>query len=222
MRTNKQEMLARLKASGVVAILRADSVDGLIEVAQALAAGGVEFVEITLTVPNALAVIEQAAKVLGERVFIGAGTVLDAATARDAIKVGAGYVVSPAVRPAVIEVCRAQDVACMPGAMTPTEVLEAWELGGDVIRLFPANVVGPQFFKDLKGPYPKIELMPTGAVNRETAPHYIKAGACAIGVGGELANKQVIAAREFDKISRNAAELICIVKEAREQMKGKA
>lgn len=219
MRVPRQDVLTRLNASGVVAVLRADSAEGLIDVARALAAGGVEFVEITLTVPNAISVIEQAAKTLGESVFIGAGTVLDAATARAAIKAGAGYIVSPAVRPAVIEVCRAEQIACMPGAMTPTEVLEAWELGGDVIKIFPANVGGPQFFKDLKGPYPKIKLMPTGAITRETAPQYIKAGACAIGVGGDLASMQMIAARAFDQISQRAADFIRIVKEAREQVR---
>ncbi len=218
-RLNKQDVLSRLKASGVVAIFRAESSDGLIEVAEALTKGGVEFVEITMTVPDALKLIQQAVEVLGDKLVIGAGTVLDAATARAAIQVGAGYIISPAVRPAVIEVCRQQEIACMPGAMTPTEVLEAWELGGDVIKIFPANVAGPQFFKDLKGPYPQIELMPTGAVNRETAPHYIKAGACAVGVGGELVSKSLIAARDFDRISQNAADLIRVVKQAREHMR---
>ena len=218
-RLNKQEVLARLKASGVVAILRAESPDGLIEVAQALARGGVEFVEITMTVPDALSVISQAVAALGSKVVIGAGTVLDATATRAAIQAGAGYIISPAVRPAVIEVCRQQDIACMPGAMTPTEVLEAWELGGDVIKIFPANVAGPQFFRDLKGPYPQIALMPTGAVNRETAPQYIRAGACAVGVGGELVSKSLLAGRDFDRISQNAADLIQVVKQAREQMR---
>ena len=218
-RLNKQEVLARLKASEVVAILRAESPDGLIEVAQALARGGVEFVEITLTVPGALAVISHAVTVLGNKVVIGADTVLDAAAARAAIQAGAGYIISPAVRPAVIEACRQQDIACMPGAMTPTEVLEAWELGGDVIKIFPANVAGPQFFRDLKGPYPQIALMPSGAVNRETAPQYIRAGACAVGVGGELVSKSLLAGRDFDRISQNAADLVQVVKQAREQMR---
>lgn len=211
----KNEILSQLKSTGVVAVIRADDPSDLVDVARALAKGGVTFVEITLTVPRALAVIEQAVAALKDEVVIGAGTVLDAETARAAILAGAGYIVSPALRPAVIETCRRYDVACMPGSMTPTEVLEAWELGADVVKIFPAGVGGPQFFKDLKGPFPYIELMPTGAVNRETAPKFIEAGACAVGVGGELAGKPMIAAREFDKITQNARDFIDIVKRAR-------
>jgi 2-dehydro-3-deoxyphosphogluconate aldolase/(4S)-4-hydroxy-2-oxoglutarate aldolase len=128
---------------------------------------------------------------------------------------GAGYIVSPAVRPAVIEICRLYDVPCMAGALTPTEVIQAWELGSDVVKIFPAGIGGPGFFKDLKGPFPHVELMPTGMVNRETAPAFIQAGACAVGVGGELAGKAMIAAREFDKITENAHAFIEIVRKAR-------
>lgn len=212
---SKQEILSKLRQTGVVAVIRADHSDDLIDVARALAKGGVSFVEITMTVPNALTVIAEAVRTLKDEVIIGAGTVIDAETARAAILAGASYVVSPALRPAVIQTCRRYDVACMPGALTPTEVLEAWELGADIVKIFPAGVGGPQFFKDLKGPFPYIELMPTGAVNRETAAQFIKAGACAIGVGGELAGKDAIAAREFDRIAQNARDFIEIVKQAR-------
>lgn len=213
--SQKHEILNRLKSSGVVAVIRTDQPHDLIEVARALVKGGVSFVEITLTVPKALKIIEEAAEILKDEVIIGAGTVLDAETARAAILAGAGYIVSPAVRPAVIEVCRRYNVLCMPGAMTPTEVIEAWELGGDVVKIFPANLVGPQFLKDLKGPYPFVELMPTGALNQENAAQYIKAGACAFGVGSELVGKATIAAREFGKITQNAKAFIEIVKKAR-------
>jgi 2-dehydro-3-deoxyphosphogluconate aldolase / (4S)-4-hydroxy-2-oxoglutarate aldolase len=160
-------------------------------------------------------VIEQAVEALKDEVIIGAGTILDAETARAAILAGAGYIVSPALRPAVIEMCRRYSVPCMPGAMTPTEVLAAWEMGADIVKIFPAGVGGAQFFKDLKGPFPHIELMPTGSVNKETAPQFIKAGAYAVGVGGELAGKAAIAAREFDQITQNAREFVEIVKKAR-------
>lgn len=213
--SKKIEVLSRIRSTGVVAVIRADQPDDLIEVARALARGGVTLIEITLTVPKALQVIERAADQLKDEVLIGAGTVLDAATARAAILAGSAYVVSPALRPDVIETCRRYDVACMPGAMTPTEVLHAWELGGDVVKIFPAGVGGPGFFKDLKGPFPDIELMPTGMVNRETAPLFIKNGACAVGVGGELAGKPMIAAREFDKIAENAKTFIDIVRRSR-------
>ena len=212
---NKQEILTRLKQTGVVAVIRADYSGALIDVARALAKGGVSFVEITMTVPKALTVIEQAVEALKDEVIIGAGTILDAETARAAILAGAGYIVSPALRPAVIEMCRRYSVPCMPGAMTPTEVLAAWEMGADIVKIFPAGVGGAQFFKDLKGPFPHIELMPTGSVNKETAPQFIKAGAYAVGVGGELAGKAAIAAREFDQITQNAREFVEIVKKAR-------
>jgi 2-dehydro-3-deoxyphosphogluconate aldolase/(4S)-4-hydroxy-2-oxoglutarate aldolase len=212
---SKREVLAKIKETGVVAVLRADRAGDLIEVGRALAAGGVVCIEITFTVPNALDVIKEAVATLKDDVVIGAGTVLDAETARSAMLAGAAYIVSPALRPDVIQMCRRHDVACLPGALTPTEVLQAWELGADVVKIFPAGVGGPQYFKDLKGPFPYIELMPTGAVNKETAPQFIKAGACALGIGGELAGKALIAGREFDQITANARDYIQIVKKAR-------
>jgi 2-dehydro-3-deoxyphosphogluconate aldolase/(4S)-4-hydroxy-2-oxoglutarate aldolase len=148
-------------------------------------------------------------------VCIGAGTILDAETARLAILAGAGYIVSPVFRPAVVDMCKRYSVAVMPGAMTPTEALDAWEAGADVVKIFPAGVGGPQFFKDLKGPLPHIEIMPTGAVNLQTAPQFIKAGACAIGVGGELAGKPLIVARDYAKITQNARDFVALVKGAR-------
>jgi 2-dehydro-3-deoxyphosphogluconate aldolase/(4S)-4-hydroxy-2-oxoglutarate aldolase len=213
--SKKQDILNRLKSSGVVAVIRTDQPGDLIEVARALAKGGVSFLEITMTVPKALSIVEQAVDVLNDEVIIGVGTVLDAETARAAILAGAGYIVSPAMRPAVIEVCRRYDVVCMPGGMTPTEVLEAWELGADVVKVFPGSVGGPQFLKHLNGPFPFIELMTTGTVNLENAAQFIKAGACAVGIGGDLVGNQMIAAREFDKITQNARTFIEIVKNAR-------
>jgi 2-dehydro-3-deoxyphosphogluconate aldolase/(4S)-4-hydroxy-2-oxoglutarate aldolase len=201
-----------------VAVIRADKAEDLVDVGRALRQGGVQFIEITMTVPGALAVIERATTALQhDDVYIGAGTVLDAETARLAILAGANYVVSPAFRPDMIAMCKRYSVAVMPGAMTPTEVLNAWEAGADIVKIFPAGVGGPQFFKDLKGPFPHIEIMPTGAVNRETAPAFIKAGACAVGVGGELAGKPLIAARDFATITRNAAEFLAIVEAAKKK-----
>lgn len=215
--SKKQEILDRLKSSGVVAVIRSDRPGDfdLIEVARALVKGGVSFLEITMTVPKALSIIEQAVDALKDEAVIGVGTVLDAETTRAAILAGAGYVVSPAMRPAVIEMCRRYDVACMPGGMTPTEILEAWELGADVVKVFPGSVGGPAFLKHLKGPFPFIELMTTGTVTLENAAQFIKAGACAIGVGGELVGSKTIAAREFDQITQNARTFIEIVKQAR-------
>ncbi len=213
---NKQETLQTLKDTGVVAVIRADKAEDLVDVGRALREGGVKFIEITMTVPDALSVIEKATTALqNEDVYIGAGTVLDSETARLAMLAGANYIVSPVFRPDVVATCKRYSVAVMPGAMTPTEVLAAWEAGADVVKIFPAGVGGPQFFKDLKGPFPYIEIMPTGAVNRETAPKFIKAGACAIGVGGELVGKPLIAAKDFAAITKNALDFVAIVQEAR-------
>lgn len=212
----KQRILESLRDTGVVAVIRADKAEDLVEVGRALRQGGVKFIEITMTVPGAIGVIERATAALQDKdVYIGAGTVLDAETARLAILAGASFVVSPAFRPRVIELCQRYSVAVMPGAMTPTEVLSAWEAGADVVKIFPAGVGGPQFFKDIKGPFPHIEIMPTGAVNRETAPAFIKAGAIAVGVGGELVGNALIAAKDFNRITKNAADMIGIVQAAR-------
>jgi 2-dehydro-3-deoxyphosphogluconate aldolase / (4S)-4-hydroxy-2-oxoglutarate aldolase len=215
---DRHQTLQALKDTGVVAVIRADKAEDLVDVGRALRQGGVQFIEITMTVPGALAVIERATAALQhDDVYIGAGTVLDSETARLAILAGANYVVSPVFRPDVVAVCSRYSVAVMPGAMTPTEVLNAWEAGADVVKIFPAGVGGPQFFKDLKGPFPHIEIMPTGAVNRETAPAFIKAGACAVGVGGELVGKPLIAARNFAAITRNAADFLAIVQAAKKR-----
>jgi 2-dehydro-3-deoxyphosphogluconate aldolase/(4S)-4-hydroxy-2-oxoglutarate aldolase len=213
---DRQEVVKRLKEIGVVAVIRADNPSDLIEVGRALYAGGVNHIEITMTIPAALGVIEKAVSALEDLgVCIGAGTVLDGETARQAIMAGAAYIVSPVFRPAVVAVCKRYSIAVMPGAMTPSEVLEAWEAGADVVKIFPAGVGGPQFFKDLKGPFPHIEIMPTGAVNRESAPQFIKAGACAVGVGGELVGKLLIVARDYATITQNARDFVALVKGAR-------
>jgi len=212
----KLHVMKSLKETGVIAVIRADDAADLVDVGNALCAGGVKHIEITMTVPGALEVIEKAVTKLNEReVYIGAGTVLDGETARLAILAGASYIVSPVFRPDVVAVCKRYGIAVMPGAMTPTEVLNAWEAGGDVVKIFPAGVGGSQFFKDLKGPFPYIEIMPTGAVSRETAPQFIKAGACAIGVGGELVGKSLIMAREFLTITKNAQDFVALVMGAR-------
>ena len=213
---SKEQTLQALAETGVIAVIRADKGGDLVNVGRALRQGGVKFIEITMTVPGALAVIEEATAALhADDVYIGAGTVLDAETARAAILAGANYIVSPVFRPDVISVCKRYAVPVMPGAMTPTEVLNAWEAGADVVKIFPAGVGGPQFFKDLRGPFPHIKIMPTGAVNRATAPEFIKAGACAVGVGGELVGKPLIAAKDFAAITRNALDFMAIVQEAK-------
>jgi 2-dehydro-3-deoxyphosphogluconate aldolase/(4S)-4-hydroxy-2-oxoglutarate aldolase len=213
--SKKQEILTRLKACRVVAVVRTDNPGDLIELGRALLKGGVSFLEITMTVPKALTIIEQAVDALKDEVIIGAGTVLDPETARAAILAGAGYIVAPAVRPAVVEMCRRYDVASMPGGMTPSEILEAWESGADMVKVFPCGLGGPQFIKHLKGPYPFIDLMTTGTVTLANAGQFIEAGACAVGVGGELIGKDAIAKGNFDAITENARQFIAAVNKPR-------
>jgi len=215
--SGKQEVLAALKDSGVVAVIRTETASDLIDLSMALRKGGVKFIEITMTVPRALAVIQQAVSELGGKdVFIGAGTVLDAETARSAILAGAEYIVGPTFCEAVVELCNRDGIVVMPGAYTPLEILTAWQSGGDVIKVFPAGIGGPRFFKDMKGPFPQIDLLPTGGVNLETAPQFIKAGACAVGVGGALVGKDLIENRDYQAITENAQNFIRVVREAKE------
>ena len=213
---SKQEILAGLKQAGVVAVIRVEEPSGLIEAGRALCAGGLRYIEITLTVPGALGIIEKASSALAsDGVVIGAGTVLDAETARAAILAGAGYIVSPVFKPEMVDLCNRYGVVVVPGAMTPTEVLCAWEGGADIVKIFPAGVGGARFFKDLKGPLPQVDIMPTGGVNRQTVVEFIKAGACAVGVGGELIGKGLLASGDYKTITQNAKDFIELVRSAR-------
>ena len=214
--SGKQEVLTVLKESGVVAVIRTDNASDLIDVSKALRKGGVKFIEITMTVPGALGVIQEAVSRLeGEEVFIGAGTVLDAETARAAILAGASYIVGPTFNQEVVELCNRYGIVVMPGAYTPLEILNAWQSGGDIVKVFPAGIGGPRFFKDIKGPLPQIDLLPTGGVDLETAPQFIKAGACAIGVGGALVGKALIENRDYRAITKNAQKFIEVVRQAK-------
>lgn len=213
---NKEEVLACLFDTKIVAVIRVDQADDLVEVAKALLAGGVRFVEITLTVPNAIEAIRQTTEELGDSVYIGAGTVLDTEQATNAIEAGASYVVSPIYDQEVVDVCNAAGVAVMPGCITPSEVYRAWKGGADVVKIFPAGMGGPSLFKDLKGPFPDIKIMPTGGVNLQTAGEFIKSGACAVGVGGALAGPALIAEKQYRKITDNAETLIDIASKAGE------
>src|SRR5688572_30136816 len=212
---SKADDLRRVLDTGIVAVVRAPDPAGLVEVIRALAAGGVTVAEVTLTVPNALDVVRQARKELGDRVLLGAGTVLDPETCRAALLVGAEFIVSPTTNHDVIQVCRRYDTLVMPGAFTPTEILAAWESGADIVKVFPADVVGPAFFKAMRGPLPQVRLMPTGGVDLDTAAEFLKAGACCLGVGGQLADAKLIAARDFDKLRELAARYVEVVRQTR-------
>lgn len=207
--------MERVLRCGVVAIIRAPSGEMLADAAAALAAGGVEAVEVTFTVPRALKVLEQVADRLGDRVVLGAGTVLDPETARAAILAGAEFIVAPNVNPRVIRLCRRYDKLAMPGAFTPTEIVSAWEAGADIVKVFPSDYVGPAYLKTISGPLPQVRLMPTGGVNLQTAADFLRAGACALGIGGALIESKALAARDWGRIESLARQYVEIVRNTR-------
>ena len=186
------------------------------ELSEALAAGGVDAIEITFTVPKAHRALEEVADRVGDRVLLGAGTVLDPETARIAILAGARFIVSPTINRDVIQLCHRYDRVVVPGAMTPTEVLAAWEAGADVVKIFPSEVVGPAYFKALQGPLPQVRLMPSGGVNLQTAADFLRAGAAVLSVGGALVDPATLAARDFGKLEATARKYVEIVHQFRD------
>jgi 2-dehydro-3-deoxyphosphogluconate aldolase / (4S)-4-hydroxy-2-oxoglutarate aldolase len=212
MRMSKESHLRQVLDCGIVAVVRSHEGQHLIEVCRALADGGVSVVEITMTVPDALDVLRQVRQALGDRLLLGAGTILDCETARAALLAGAEYLVSPTLNLDVIRLCQRYDKLVMPGALTPTEILAAWEAGADIVKVFPADVVGPAFFKAMRGPLPQIRLMPTGGVDLTTAAEFLKAGACCLGIGSQLVEPKAIAERNFERIRDLARQYVGIVR----------
>jgi 2-dehydro-3-deoxyphosphogluconate aldolase/(4S)-4-hydroxy-2-oxoglutarate aldolase len=216
----KEAQLKQVLDCGIVAVVRSPDSQQLVEVCRALADGGVTVVEITMSVPGALDVLRQVRQALGDRLLLGAGTVLDPETARAVLLAGAEYVVAPTVNLDVIRLCRRYDKLVLPGAFTPTEILTAWEAGADIVKVFPADVVGPAFFKALRGPLPQVRVMPTGGVDLSTAAAFLQAGACCLGVGGKLVEPRAVAQRDFDRIRELARQYVAVVKQARAEMRG--
>ena len=211
----KDSTLEEMARTGIVAVVRVPESSRLIQVVRAMCEGGVTCVEITMTTPNALEVIHEAAREMGEEACLGVGTVLDAETARAAILAGAQYVVAPTLNEDVIRMAHRYSKPVVPGAFTPTEILRAWEAGADVVKVFPASVGGPDYFKAIKGPLPHVKLSPTGGVDLDTAADFIRAGAEFLGVGGELVKKTDVAEGRFDALRERAARYIQIIREAR-------
>lgn len=209
------EQLQRVLRRGVVAVIRADSGERLVEVAAALLEGGVDVLEVTYTVPQASDVIRRVVTAHGDRALIGAGTVLDVATAEEAIRAGAQFVVSPCVNREVIRLCRRNETLVMPGAFTPTEVVAAWDAGADIVKIFPCDSVGPRHLKALRAPLPHIRMMPTGGVNLENAADFIRAGACALGVGGSLVKKSAVEKGDLRTIRQLAQQFVDVVQRTR-------
>ena len=212
---SKEQQLQHVLDCGIVAVVRSPDSQQLVEVVHALAEGGVTVAEITMTVPDALDVVRQVRNSLGDRVLLGAGTILDAETARAALLAGAEYLVAPTLNLDVIRLCQRYDKLVMPGAFTPTEILAAWEAGADIVKVFPADVVGPAFFKALRGPLPQVRLMPTGGVDLTTAADFLKAGACCLGIGSQLVEPKAVAAGDFERIRELARQYVRIVRDTR-------
>lgn len=212
----KDEVVSRIKEIGIVPVVRADSPAEAMQAVEAIKAGGVPILEITMTVPGAIKVIEMIADKFGDEVIIGAGTVLDPETARACILAGARFVVSPALNLKTIELCRRYSVPVCPGALTPTEVINAWQAGAEFVKVFPCSAMGgASYIKGLKAPLPQVELIPTGGVNLNTAADFIKAGSSALGVGADLVDLKALRAGNAAKITESAKQFVQIVKDAR-------
>lgn len=212
---SKHRDLDRVLNCGIVAIIRASSGEQLVKVARALYEGGVDVIEVTFTVPNVLEILQAVRKDLGDKILLGAGTVLDPETCRAALLAGAEFIVSPTVNVDVIKMCNRYDKLMMPGAFTPTEVLTAWEAGGDVIKIFPGEIGGPNYLKALHGPLPQVRIMPTGGVDLETLPSFFKAGACAVGVGSNLVEKKAVETGDMERIRSLAQQYSSLVKQCK-------
>ncbi len=211
----KEEQLRKLVDTGIVAVIRAQDGDELVSICEALVAGGVVGVEITMTSPGATEAISKAAQVLQGKAIIGAGSVLDPETARVAMLAGADFIVSPILNKDVIAIAKRYGKIVIPGAFTPTEILSAWEAGADVVKVFPATKLGPSFFKDVRGPLPQVRLTPTGGVDINNLGDFLKAGAVFVGVGSALVSKKIVAERNWAALTRLAMDYIKVVQEAR-------
>ncbi|MBA3513030.1 MAG: bifunctional 4-hydroxy-2-oxoglutarate aldolase/2-dehydro-3-deoxy-phosphogluconate aldolase [Pyrinomonadaceae bacterium] len=218
---SKSEVLKHIKEMGIVPVVRAASSDEAMRAVDAIKGGGISIVEITLTVPGALAVIEAVVKRFGNEVTVGAGTVLDAQAAGSCMLAGAQFIVSPALNLGTIEVCRRYSIVVMPGALTPTEVITAWQAGADMVKVFPCNAMGgASYLKALKAPFPQVDLLPTGGVSLKTAADFIHAGASALGVGSDLVDTKAIRAGELEKVTQSARAYLEVVREARASSPG--
>ncbi|KPK23279.1 MAG: 2-dehydro-3-deoxyphosphogluconate aldolase [Dehalococcoidia bacterium SG8_51_3] len=213
---DKDKNLQTITDCGVVAIVRVSNAREAVDVCMAIARGGVKPIEVTMTVPGAIDAIKEFKSAVKEEVLIGAGTVLDPETARACILAGAEFIVSPTLNLEVIKVCRRYSKIIIPGTFTPTEILTAWEAGADIVKVFPASVGGPGYLKDIMGPLPQVKLVPTGGVNLETTPEFIKAGAVAVAAGTSLVNKKAVSEQNWDIITETARKFVAAVKQARE------
>ncbi len=215
-RVSKTQVLQRIRDIGLIPVVRAESAELAMRAVEAISAGGVAVLEVTMTVPGAIGVIEKLAAACGDQVLIGAGTVLDPETAQACMNAGAQFIVSPSLNEETIAFCRDNELAVFPGALTPTEVVRAWKAGADAVKVFPAGAVGgASYLKALKAPLPQIELIPTGGVSLKTAADLIKAGAMALGVGADLVDTKALREGREESITDRARQFLEVVREAR-------
>ncbi|MCX5907212.1 MAG: bifunctional 4-hydroxy-2-oxoglutarate aldolase/2-dehydro-3-deoxy-phosphogluconate aldolase [Deltaproteobacteria bacterium] len=211
-----KEALAMILEEGVVPVIRVASAEEALEVAKALKEGGISVIEVTMTVPGAMDVIKEVSQKFKGKVLLGAGTILDAETARLALINGAQFLVTPTLNVEVIKMSNRYSAVVIPGALTPTEILTAWEAGADLVKVFPIGQVGgPAYIRAIKAPLPHIPLVPTGGVNLQNAGEFIKAGAAAIAAGGELVDKKAVAEKKYSVVIENARKFLAEVKKAR-------
>ena len=211
----KLELVRRLADPGVIAILRTENADKLLDAIHALVAGGIHAIEVTMTTPSALKVIRDARSALGEKIVMGVGSVLDSETARQAMIEGAQFVVTPVVRPSVIEICHRYGVPVASGAMTPTEALTAHELGSDFVKIFPAEQLGVAYIKSILAPLPMLQLIPTGGVTPQNVGDYLAAGCAAVGAGSTLLTRDILESSDWSSLSMRAAEFVTTAWKAR-------
>jgi 2-dehydro-3-deoxyphosphogluconate aldolase/(4S)-4-hydroxy-2-oxoglutarate aldolase len=202
--TDKQNVLDRILDCGIAAVVRAESAELALKAVEAAREGGIYVIEVTFTVPGVLGIIKELARAAGDDIVLGAGTVLTPQMASDAIDAGARFIVSPCTSIETINMAKAKGVCVFPGALTPTEIVTAWQAGADMVKVFPASVVGPSYLKDMHGPLPDVKFMPTGGVDLDNAMDYLENGAAALGVGGTLINKKLLNEGNFAEITRRA------------------
>src|SRR5215468_4135495 len=212
----KQQILSFITDIGIVPVVRTSSAEGAIRAIDAIYRGGIRAAEITMTVPGAIHALEKVADQFGDKIVLGAGTVLDPETARACMLAGAEFFVTPSLKTSTIEIVKRYSRVICPGALTPTEVVTAWEAGADIVKIFPCgNVGGPRYIKALRGPFPHIEMIPTGGVNLDTAGEFLKAGACAVAVGGELVDAKLMNEGKLDLLEERARQYLDVIARAR-------
>ncbi len=215
----RNAILSSIIEIGIVPVVRTETADGALRAIEAIHRGGIRVAEITMTVPGALRALEKVADQFGDRIILGAGTVLDPETARSCMLAGAQFFVTPSLNLKTIAMVKRYSKVIMPGALTPTEVVTAWEAGGDAIKIFPCSAVGgAKYIKALRAPFPQIEMVPTGGVNLDTAADFLRAGSCAVGVGGELIDSATIREGRFDVFEERARQFMDVITKTRSEM----